>query len=341
MSRSLLSPSLLALGLAAALPVFAQSHAGHDMAAMDAPAKTAKAPVEPVDHSKTDHSKMDSGAMDHSAMDHSKMDHGATQPATMDHSTMDHSTMDHAAMGHGSPAPTEPREPIPVPTDADRAAAFPPIAHGAMEHAPEINSLLLIDRLEHRDGKSSNGQAWEATGWIGGNINRLWLRTDGERSRGRTESSSLEALYGRSVSPWWDVLVGVRQDFRPADSRTWAAIGIQGLAPYKFESSATLYMGSGGQVLAKAEVEYDVLLTNRLILQPLLEATVAAKDEKEYGIGRGLNKVEAGLRLRYEFSRRFAPYIGISHERTFGDTADYAGDHARDTRWVAGVRMWF
>jgi len=244
-------------------------------------------------------------------------------------------------MGHGTPAPTEPREPIPVPTDADRAAAFPPIAHGAMEHAPEINSLLLIDRLEHWDGKSSNGQAWEATGWVGGNINRLWLRTDGERSRGRTESSSLEALYGRSVSPWWDVLVGVRQDFRPSDSRTWAAIGIQGLAPYKFESSATLYMGSGGQVLAKAEVEYDVLLTNRLILQPLLEATVAAKDEQEYGIGRGLNKVEAGLRLRYEFSRRFAPYIGISHERSFGDTADYAGDHARDTRWVAGVRMWF
>lgn len=140
-------------------------------------------------------------------MDHSKMDH----------STMDHSMMDHAAMGHASPASpasTEPREPIPVPTDADRAAAFPPIAHGAMEHAPEINSLLLIDRLEHWDGKDSTGQAWEATGWVGGNINRLWLRTDGERSKGRTESSAVEALYGRSVSPWWDVLVGVRQDFR-------------------------------------------------------------------------------------------------------------------------------
>jgi len=329
MSRSLLSPSVLALGLAAALPAFAQSHAGHDMGAMEPAAKTAGTPAEQVDP--VDHSKMD-----HSTMDHSKMNH-----STMNHSTMDHSTMDHAAMGHALPASTEPREPIPVPTDADRAAAFPPIAHGAMEHAPEINSLLLIDRLEHWDGKDSTGQAWEATGWVGGNINRLWLRTDGERSKGRTESSTVEALYGRSVSPWWDVLVGVRQDFRPADSRTWAALGIQGLAPYKFESSATLYMGSGGQVLAKAEVEYDVLLTNRLILQPLLEATVAAKDEPEYGIGRGLNKVEAGLRLRYEFSRRFAPYIGISHERTFGDTAEYAGDNARDTRWVAGVRMWF
>jgi len=326
MSRHL-SRSLLALGLAAALPAFAQSHdkhAGHDMAT---PAKA------PVDHSTMDHSKMDHSKMDHSKMDHSSMDHGA----------MDHSQMDHSAMGHDMPmpAPSEPREPIPVPTDADRAAAFPPIDHGAMEHAPDINSLLLIDRLEHWDGRSGDGQAWEATGWIGGNINRLWLRSDGERSGGRTASSSLEALYGRSVSPWWDVLVGVRQDFRPADSRTWAAIGIQGLAPYKFESSATLYLGSGGQVLAKAEVEYEVLLTNRLILQPLVEATLAAKDEPEHGIGRGLNKVETGLRLRYEFSRRFAPYIGISHERSFGDAADHAGDHARDTRWVAGVRMWF
>ncbi|AWH26302.1 copper resistance protein B [Stenotrophomonas sp. YAU14D1_LEIMI4_1] len=311
MSR-LVSRSLLAVGLATALPAFAQSHAGHDMA-MPAAA--------PVDHSKMDHSKMD----------HSKMDH----------STMDHAQMDHAAMGHAMPAPSEPREPIPVPTDADRAAAFPPINHDAMEHAPQINSLLLIDRLEHWDGQDGKGQAWEASGWIGGDINRLWLRSDGERSGGRTESSSLEALYGRSVSPWWDVLVGVRQDFRPADSRTWAAIGIQGLAPYKFESSATLYLGSGGQVLAKAEVEYDVLLTNRLILQPLVEATLAAKDEPEHGIGQGLNKIEAGLRLRNEFSRRFAPYIGISHERSFGDAADHAGDHARDTRWVAGVRMWF
>ncbi|MGE6334908.1 copper resistance protein B [Stenotrophomonas sp. NPDC077659] len=318
MSR-LLSRSLLALGLATGLPAFAQAqaqahddHAGHDM---PAPAKT------PVDHSK---------------MDHSKMDH-----SSMDHSMMDHSQMDHAAMGHDMPAPSEPREPIPVPTDADRAAAFPSIDHGAMEHAPQINSLLLIDRLEHWDSSNGNGQAWEATGWIGGDINRLWLRSDGERTGGRTGSSSLEALYGRSVSPWWDVLVGVRQDFRPADSRTWAAIGIQGLAPYKFESSATLYLGSGGQMLAKAEVEYEVLLSNRLILQPLVEATLAAKDEPAYGIGRGLNKVETGLRLRYEFNRRFAPYIGISHERSFGDAADAAGDHARDTRWVAGVRLWF
>ena len=145
------------------------------MAAMDPPAKTTTTPAEQVDHSKMDHSKMDHGTTQPATMDHSSMDH-----SSMDHSSMDHSSMDHAAMGHGSPAPTEPRRRSrsrPTPT---APSAFPPIAHGAMEHAPEINSLLLIDRLEHWDGKSSNGQAWEATGWIGGNINRLWLRTDGE-----------------------------------------------------------------------------------------------------------------------------------------------------------------
>ncbi len=275
----------------------------------------------------------------HADMDHSKMDH-----STMDHATMDHAGMDHAAMGHGTPTTYLPREPIPEVTDADRAAAFPPIDHGAMEHAPDIHSLLLINRLEGWDGKHGTGQAWEASGWVGSNINRLWVRSEGERSGGQTEAADLEVLYGRSVSPWWDVLVGVKQDFRPADSRTWAAFGVQGLAPYKFETSATAYVGEGGQVMATAEVEYELLLTNRLILQPLVEATVAAKDEPGRGIGSGLNKVEAGLRLRYEFSRRFAPYIGISHERMFGDTADYhraAGEHLRDTRWVAGVRVWF
>lgn len=266
----------------------------------------------------------------------------------MDHSQMDHSTMDHSRMEQGAalhhPATTPadaPREPIPPLTDADRAAAFPTIDHGAMMHASAVNSLLLVERLEHWDGRDGNGQAWEVTGWLGTDLDRLWLRSEGERAAGRTEAADLELLYGRSVSPWWDVLVGVRQQLRPRYSRSWAAFGIQGLAPYKFETSATLYVGSGGQVMANAEVEYEVLLSNRLILQPLLEASLAARNEPQRGIGRGLNKIETGLRLRYEFSRRFAPYIGVSHERLYGDAADFADHSRRDTRWVAGVRMWF
>lgn len=345
MSRSpsrtlpLLTTALLA---AIAMPAHAQSHGHHDHGHGVTPTPTPAADHAAMDHSTMGHSKKDHGhptptGVDHSTMDHSKMDH-----SKMDHGNMDHASMDHAAMGHGPR--TAPREPIPVVTEADRLAAFPAIDHAAMQHAPAIHSMLLINRLEHWDGQHGTGQAWEASGWVGGDINRLWVRSEGERSGGRTEASDLELLYGRSVSPWWDVLVGVKQDMRPADSRTWAALGIQGLAPYKFETSATAYLGEGGQVAATVEVEYELLLTKRLILQPLVEATFSAKDEPRYGNGSGLNTVEAGLRLRYEISRRFAPYVGISHERLFGDTADYhraAGEPARDTRWVAGVRVWF
>ena len=250
-------------------------------------------------------------------------------------------------MGHcrpaSPPAPSEPRTPIPVPTAADVAAAFPVLDHHSMEHASPVNHMVLFDRLEAWDAGHGTGQAWEATAWIGTDLDRLWLRSEGEREGDRTESADVEVLYGRSVLPWWDVVAGVRQDTRPA-SRSWAAFGVQGLAPYMFEVSATGYVGSGGQVQIKAEAEYDIRFTNRLILQPLVEASVALKDEPDAGIGSGLGTLEAGLRLRYEISRRFAPYVGLVHERAYGTTADYLrvrGGHARDTRIVAGVRVWF
>lgn len=298
-------------------------------------------PVEPVDHSKMDHSKMDHSGMDdkdadHSGMDHSQMGHG--QPAESK------PTVDHAAMGHGSGVTQQPIEPIPEITDADRAAAFAPVNHDAMEHASSINSMVLFNRLETWDADHGNGQAWEGSAWIGSDLNRLWLRSEGEREDRRTEASDLEVLYGRSVSPWWDVVAGVKHEFRPGDSRSWAAFGVQGLAPYKFEVQATAYVGESGQIAATVEVEYELLLTNRLILQPLVEARLSAKDEPEYGNGSGLNTIEAGLRLRYEINRRFAPYVGVVHERAFGDTADYhraAGEDVRDTRVIAGLRIWF
>ena len=321
-----------ALTLALSGQAYAQQH---DHAAHAAPAPAQQKPPVPIEETpKADDSKMDHSQMDHSTMDHSKMDH----------SKMDHSTMDHSKMDAGTQAPTEPREPIPALTDADRAAAFPPLKPHAMEHAPAFNSLVMINRLEGWDADHGTGQAWEGSAWFGTDLNRLWLRSEGEREGSRTESSELEVLYGRSVSPWWDVVVGVKQDFRPADSRTWAAFGVQGLAPYKFEMSATAYVGESGHVMATVEAEYELLLTNRLILQPLVEASFSSKDVPEYGEGTGLNKVEAGLRLRYEINRRFAPYVGVVHERLFGDTADYRrgeGGDTRDTRFVAGVRFWF
>lgn len=255
--------------------------------------------------------------------------------------------IDHAAMGHAThdgETPMHAGEPVaPVTADA-LARAFPDIDHHAMQHASPLNYKVTFNRLEAWDGDHGTGQAWEGIAWIGSDTDRLWLRSEGEREGGITESADLELLYGRSLSPWWDVVAGLKQDFKPGDARTWAAVGVQGLAPYRFEVSATACIGERGQVAANLEVEYTLRITNRLILQPLVELDMHAKDEPEHGIGSGLGTLEAGLRLRYEFTRRFAPYVGVVHERAFGDTAGYRtddGERARDTRVVAGLRLWF
>jgi copper resistance protein B len=246
--------------------------------------------------------------------------------------------------GHAAASADQlPREPVPVLTDADRAAAFPEL-HAGHAHGAGSNSLVRFNRFEAWDAQPGSGQAWEGSAWFGGDLQRLWLRSEGEREHGRTGAADLEALYGRSISPWWDLVAGVRHDFAPGPSRTWAAFGVQGLAPYKFEVSATAYLGEHGQSAFIAEVEYELLLTGRLILQPLLEVELRGQGDPRRGTGSGLSSAEAGLRLRYEVTRRFAPYVGLVHERAFGDTAGYRrdeGEAARDTRWVMGVRWWF
>jgi copper resistance protein B len=271
--------------------------------------------------------------------DHLRMDHST------DHSGMDHSSMDHA--GHSShaspPAAASPVTPIPALDEADRTAAFPRIERH-MEHAPTVNSYLLFNRLEARDADSGTGQAWEAQGWLGTDLHRLWLRSEGEREGGTTESADLELLYGRSVSPWWDVVAGVKHDVVPGGAQTWAAFGVQGLAPYLFEVAATAYVGASGRTALVVEAEYELLLTNRLVLQPVVEATAFGRDDAARGAGSGLSSAEAGLRLRYEFNRHFAPYVGVVHERAFGNTAELRhlhGGSTRDTQLVAGVRIWF
>ena len=274
--------------------------------------------------------------------DHAQHATPTTELPTKQDAHAQHGQHDHAAMS--GTAGTAPREPVPPVTADDLAAAFPDIDHHAMQHAPAFNHRVTFNRLEAWDADEGTGQAWEGSAWFGTDTDRLWLRSEGERMGGHTESADLEALYGRSVSPWWDVVAGVKHDFKPGDSRTWAAFGVQGMAPYRFEVSATAYVGEGGQVTANVEAEYTLRITNRLILQPLVELDIAAKDDPEYGVGRGISGIEAGLRLRYEMTRRFAPYIGLVHERAVGDSADFRradGESTRDTRVVAGVRIWF
>ncbi|WP_150570296.1 copper resistance protein B [Pseudomonas fluorescens] len=360
MANSVARPSLLALavslGVLGVSPSFAaeMDHSGMDHSAMDHGAMqmddaSSQDAMPGMDHSQMgggskqptpDHSKMGHGQpkAKSTSMDHSKMDHGSMKG-------MDHGAMDHSTMGHGkaeSPTATR-RTPIPVLTDADRQAAFPPLDGHKMDDSG-LNSFFLLDQLEYQDADEGSTLAWDASGWVGGDINRLWIRSEGERTNGVTEDAELQLLYGRSVSPWWDVVAGVRQDFKPEDPQTWAAFGIQGMALYDFEAEATAFIGENGQTAARLEGEYDILLTNRLILQPTAEANFYGKNDPERGVGSGLANTEVGLRLRYEIVRQFAPYIGVTWSRSYGKTADFIRDEGGDVdeaRFVAGIRMWF
>ena len=161
---------------------------------------------------------------------------------------------------------------------------------------------------------------------------------------GRVGEAQTHVLYGRQFSRWWDVVAGVRQDFRPGPAQTWAAFGVQGLAPYWFEIEATAYVGASGRTHARFEVEYELLLTNRLVLQPLLETEIVGKSDPERGVGAGLSTTNAGFRLRYEFRREVAPYVGVSWNNKWGKTADFAeaaGEGTGGARFVTGLRLWF
>jgi copper resistance protein B len=206
-------------------------------------------------------------------------------------------------------------------------------------------SMLLIDRLERTRSTSGDyATAWEAEGWWGTDINRLWVKTEGERGSEGTQDGRLEALWSHAWTSFWDGQLGVRQDFGQGPSRQWAAFGVEGLAPYWLETQATLYVGEQGRTAARFEASYELRLTQRLILQPKLELNIYGKDDPQRSITSGLSDMEAGLRLRYEFSRKFAPFIGVNWTRRFGNSDGVPGAtdlHARETTWVAGVRLWF
>lgn len=188
------------------------------------------------------------------------------------------------------------------------------------------------------------GVTWDSKGWVGYDRGRLWFRSEGETVAGRLESAEAHVLYGRPISRWWDVVVGVRQDVRPGPSETWAAVGIQGLAPYWFEVETTAYVGSSGRTLVRLEGEYELLFTNRWILQSLGEIELHGKSDPERATGAGLSTAEVGLRLRYELRREFAPYVGLTWTRAFGGTADFARAEGREVggaRVAGGLRLWF
>ncbi len=242
-----------------------------------------------------------------------------------------------------SDAPAQSRTPIPPVTDADRAAVY--TSHsGHQVHDSAINSYFVADKLEWQDANDGSALAWDLSGWIGGDIDRLLLRSEGERTNGKTEEAEVQALWGHAVSSSWDVVAGARQDFKPGAPQTWAAFGLQGQAISDLDVQATAFIGEAGQTAARLEADYDLLLTNDLILQPTGELNFYDKNDPQRGNGSGLSTSELGLRLRYEITPQFAPYVGVTWNRSYGKTADYAREDDEDVaeaRLVVGLRLWF
>jgi len=224
---------------------------------------------------------------------------------------------------------------IPPVTEADREAAFPE-AQGHSVHDTAIHYFVLFDQLEWQAGGGSDAFSWDTKGWIGQDRNRFWFRTEGDRADGRTHQAQVNLLYGRAISRWWDVTAGVRLDTVSDTPRTALAIGVQGLAPYWLEVEASAYVEPSGRTHVRVEAEYDLLVTNRLVLQPLVEFEIYGRADRERHIGTGLSTGEFGLRLRYEFRREFAPYVGVVWARRFYGSADLAREAGEE---VAGARL--
>ncbi|MGI8965091.1 MAG: copper resistance protein B [Limisphaerales bacterium] len=216
----------------------------------------------------------------------------------------------------------------------------------------QVNHLALFDLLEYRAySAGSPTMTWDFVGWLGGDYNRLWMKTEGDQnlSRGNGVQGDVQLLYGRLIAPFWDLQAGVRYNGitgpnRNADSRTYAVIGLQGLAKQRFDVEPTLYISDRGEVSAELTVSIDYFLTQRLVLQPRFEAQASIQGDRKFDTASGVNQTDIGLRLRYEIWREFAPYIGVTWLQKYGGTASIARSQREPkgaVAFVAGVRLSF
>ena len=220
---------------------------------------------------------------------------------------------------------------------------FTQTSYAKMEDDP-VELKLMLDKFEVGRVDGNNVLSWESGLWVGKDLNKLWLKFDGERVDGKNEGTENRILYSRAIAPFWDLQAGLRHDTTPGNSRNYLNLGVQGLAPYYFETDANLSFGKDNQVKLNLAFEYEMMLTQKLVLSPEIELNAYTKDDKEMGIGSGLSDIEAGLRLRYEIKREFAPYIGVNWAKKFGNTADLASDEGEDTSetmFVLGIRAWY
>lgn len=335
--RALLTTVAAVAFLTGATPSLAQDHSTHEghsaSTAMPTPA-----PADPhVGHASAQAADEPAAGMDHSGMNHSGMDHGA---------------MSQADATQVSPGPTVETSPPP------EAGSGPPRAADAIWGAQAMRASreelkthgefplfwFQADRAEVQVRDGADGFLWDAQGYYGGPTRRVWFKSEGEGTFDHgIDDAEVQALYSQAISPFFDLQAGARQDVGDAET-SYVTLGVQGMAPYQFEADAALFLSHRGDLTARIEAELDQRITQSLILQPRAEVSLAAQDVPELGIGAGLDKVELGLRLRYEIVREFAPYIGIEQSWRLGDSADFAraaGDRASITSFVAGIRFWF
>ena len=298
----------------------------HDMHAMPGMAQDRPASADP------------SCPPEHEAMGHCTRRPQAAPPAGIDQPA-------------GTDQPAGDAPPPPAPTDRAADRFYDPAAMAAAdramrrEHGGMAFRQILFNLAEVSPRAGRDSYRWDGEGWFGGDIHRLVVRSEGEGAfRGRVETAEVQALYSRSVDPYWNLQAGLRQDLGTGARRTYAVVGVEGLAPYWFDVEGALFLSDRGELLGRVEGWYDQRVTQRLILQPRVEFNLAAQDMPGRRIGAGLSTAEAGLRLRYEFAREFAPYVGVNWERRTGATARYArgrGEDAGGAALVLGVRAWF
>lgn len=254
-----------------------------------------------------------------------------------------------APSGTDLPAGNAPPPPLPTDDAADAVYGSPAMAEGRHHletfHGGQKIGQVFFNLAEYQFRNGRDGYEWSGQAWYGGDINRVWLKSEGDGTFGRPlERAEVEALYSRAIDPYFNLQGGLRYDFKPNPSRVYAAIGVEGLAPSFFEVEGTLFLSNKGEVMARAEGYYDQRITQRLILQPRAELNFAAQNSRSIGVGAGLSDAEIGLRLRYDIRREFSPYIGVQYHHAFGRTRSYlrdAGEDAGGFEFVAGIRTWF
>ncbi len=203
---------------------------------------------------------------------------------------------------------------------------------------------VIVDRLEGVNARDDFFITYDWQAWYGQDYDKVVVRAEGEIDQGIFKNARNEALWAHALTPYWDTQLGVRIDSGLGTDRIWGAFGLQGFAPYWIYIEATGYVGEEGRTAFRLETEYDVLITQKLILQPRIEVNFYSQRDPSRLVSSGLSNIEAGMRLRYEFKREFAPYVGIEWASTFGSAADIIrsqGKQSEETRYVAGVHFWF